>query len=96
MTAGAGTVNNGARWAARLSSTSTTPDGSTKVWGADGVADTWLRIGTGSAVNIASRSDETTGGGDTENIGFRAIIHGTAIVPTDVYKATVVFTATTN
>jgi hypothetical protein len=96
MVAGAGTVNNDARWAARLSSTSTTPNGSTKAWGTDGVSDTWLRVATGSAVNIAARTTPTTGGGDTENIGFRAIIHGTAIVPTDTYKATVTFTATTN
>jgi hypothetical protein len=96
MVAGAGTVNNDARWAARLSSTSTTPNGSTKAWGADGTSDTWLRVATGSAVNIASRTTQTSISGDIENIGFRAIIHGTAIVPTDTYKAAVTFTATTN
>ncbi len=96
MTAGVGTLNNGARWAGRLSSTSTTTGGAGLAWGADGVSDTWLRVATGSAVNIAASTTATSVSGDTENIGFRAIIHGTAIVPSDVYKATVTFTATTN
>jgi hypothetical protein len=96
MVAGAGTVNNDARWAARLSSTSTTVGGAGIGWGTDGTSDTWLRVATGSAVNIANRATQTSGGGDTENIGFRAIIHGTAIIPTDTYKATVTVTATTN
>ena len=89
-------ISNDARWAARLSSTSTTTGGAGQSWGTDGTSDTWLRVATGSAVNIASRTTQTSAGGDTQNIGFRAIIHGTAIVPTDTYKATVVFTATTN
>jgi hypothetical protein len=89
-------VTNDARWAARLSSTSTTTGGAGISWGSDGTTDTWLNVGTGSAVNIASRNSETTGNGDTQNIGFRAILNGSVIVPTDVYKATVTFTATSN
>lgn len=89
-------VTNDARWAARLSSTSTTTGGAGITWGSDSTTDTWLNIGTGSAVNIANRSTQTSTSGDTENIGFRAIINGTAIVPTDTYKGTVTFTATTN
>lgn len=92
----AGGVQNSARWAARLSSTSTTTAGGSVTWGSDGVADTWLRVATGSSVNIASRGSATGLGGDTENIGFRAIIHGTAIVPNDTYRATVTLTAITN
>ncbi len=92
----AGGVQNSARWAARLSSTSTTAGGGSVTWGADGASDTWLRVATGSAVNIASRGSATGVGGDEENIGFRVIIHGTAIVPNDTYRATVTLTAITN
>lgn len=93
MTAG-GTVNNDARWAGRLSSTSTTTGGAGIGWGSDGVNDRWLRVATGAGVNIASRQSTTAG--DTQNIGFRAIIHGNAIVQSDIYKATVTVTAVTN
>ncbi len=89
-------VTDDARWAARLSSTSTTTGGAGITWGADGTHDTWLNVGTGSAVNISNRSNYTSSGGDLQKIGFRAIINGTSIVPTDTYKATVTFTATTN
>lgn len=92
----AGGVQNAARWAGRLSSTSTTTGGGAVTWGADGASETYLRVSTGSTVQIANRATATTASGDLQNIGFRAIIHGTAIVPTDTYKATVVFTATTN
>ena len=92
----AGGVQNSARWAGRLSSTSTTPGGGAVTWGADGASETYLRVSTGSAVQIANRTSATTASGDLQNVGFRAIIHGTAIVPTDTYKATVIFTATTN
>jgi hypothetical protein len=92
----AGGVQNSARWAGRLSSTSTTAGGGSVTWGADGGSETYLRVATGSSVQIANRTTQTSVAGDTEKINFRAIIHGTAIVPTDVYKATVVFTATTN
>lgn len=95
MTAG-GTVTNDARWAGRLSSTSTTTGGAGKNWGTDGQTDTWLRVATGSSINIASRTTRTSVAGDTEHIGFRAIIHGTAIVPNDSYKATVTVTALSN
>jgi hypothetical protein len=91
------TVTNDARWAGRLSSTSTTTGGGTVSWGADGGGtEKWLRVSTGSTVQIANRTTQTAVAGDSENVGFRAAINGTAIVPTDTYKATVVFTATTN
>jgi hypothetical protein len=96
MLAAAGTVNNDARWAGRLSSTSTTAGGAGQSWGADGTTDKWLRVATGSAVNIANRATQTSVAGDTENVGFRAILHGTVIVPSDTYKAYVTLTATTN
>jgi hypothetical protein len=92
-------VTNDARWAGRLSAASTTTGGAGKDWGADtGVTGTekWLRVGTGSAVNISTRTTQTSVAGDVQKVGFRAIINGTAIVPTDTYKATVIFTATTN
>jgi len=89
-------VTNDARWAARLSSTSTTTGGAGITWGSDGATDTWLNVATGSLVNIARKSTFTSAAGDTENIGFRAIINGTKVVPTDTYKATVTFTATAN
>ncbi len=92
----AGGLLNSARWAARLSSTSTTTGGGSVTWGSDGASETYLRVATGSAVQIANRTSQTSGAGDTEKVNFRAIIHGTAIVPTDTYKATVTFTATTN
>ncbi len=92
----AGGVQNSARWAARLSSTSTTAGGGSVTWGADGASETYLRVATGSAVQIANRTSQTSIAGDVEKINFRAIIHGTAIVPTDTYKGTVTFTATTN
>ena len=92
----AGGVQNSARWAARVSSTSTTAGGGSVTWGSDGASETYLRVATGSAVQIANRATQTTVAGDTEKVNFRAIINGTAIVPSDTYKATVVFTATTN
>ncbi len=90
------TVSNDARWAARLSSTSTTATGSGISWGTDGTSDRWLNVGTGSSVMIAKRTTRTSVAGDTENIGFRTIIQGAVIVPTDTYKATVTITVLTN
>ena len=86
------------RWAARLSSNSTTATGAGMHWGTDvnGAADRWLNVATGSTINIAKRTSQTTGGGDNELIAFRAIIGTSKIQPTDIYKVTVVFTATTN
>ena len=91
-----GTVNNTARWAGRLSSTSTTAGGAGLGWGSDGTSDKWLRVATGSAVNIANATTRTSVSGDIENIGFRVIIHGSAIVPNDQYKAAVTMTALPN
>ncbi len=67
-------------------------------WGTDvnGANDRWLNVATGSTVNIAKRNSETSISGDTELIAFRAIIGTSKIQPTDTYKVTVVFTATTN
>jgi hypothetical protein len=92
-----------ARWAARLSHTSTTNSGAGIDWSGatsttdyNGANDRWLNVATGSTVNIAKRLTATTGGGDSELIGFRAIIGSSKIQPTDIYKVTVIFTATTN
>lgn len=87
-----------ARWAGRLSSNSTTATGAGMHWGTDvnGANDRWLNVATGSTVNIAKRNSETSISGDTELIAFRAIIGTSKIQPTDTYKVTVVFTATTN
>ncbi len=90
-------VTNDARWAGRLSSTSTTATGASVTWGSDGPStDLWLNVATGAGLNIAKRTSQTGVSGDSEVIGFRTIIHGTSIVPTDTYRATVVFTATNN
>ncbi len=89
-------VSNDARWAGRLSSTSTTATGAGITWGNDGLTDRWLNIGTGSSVMIAKRTTRTSVAGDTENIGFRTIIQGAVIVPDDTYKATVTFTVLAN
>ncbi len=86
------------RWAGRLSSNSTTATGAGMHWGTDvnGAADRWLNVATGSTINIAKRNSVTSASGDTELIAFRAIIGTSKIQPTDTYKVTVVFTATTN
>jgi hypothetical protein len=47
-------------------------------------------------VNIANATTRTSVSGDIENIGFRVIIHGSAIVPNDQYKAAVTMTALPN
>ena len=87
-----------ARWAGRLSSTSTTNTGAGMTWGvnAGNTTDRFLNVATGSTVNIAKRTDETTGGGDAQLVQFRAIVGSSYIQPTDTYKVTVTFTATTN
>lgn len=87
-----------ARWAGRLSSTSTTNTGAGMTWGTDvsGANDKWLNVATGSTVNIAKRTTETSSTGDVQVVAFRAIIGSSAFVPTDTYKATVTFTVTTN
>lgn len=79
-------------WGGRLSSTSTTVN--TGTWGTDASSEKWLNVGTGS-YTIATRSTETAGGGDTENVGFRSEIGASKIQPTGNYTVTVVLTATT-
>jgi hypothetical protein len=67
-------------------------------WGTDvnGANDRWLNVATGSTVNIAKRNTATTFAGDSELIGFRAIIGSAFLQPTDTYIVTVTFTAVTN
>jgi hypothetical protein len=86
------------RWAARLSSTSTTNTGAGMTWGtnAGDTTDKFLNVATGSTVNIAKRSTQTLAAGDSEVVQFRAIVGSSYIQPTDTYKVTVTFTATTN
>lgn len=87
------------RWAGRLSSTSDTATGAGLDWGSDnaGVSiDKFLNVATGSTVNIAKRNSATPSGGDDEVIMFRAIVGANKIQPSDTYKVTVTFTATTN
>lgn len=90
-----------ARWAGRLSSSgSSTNTGAGMHWGADSLAgtDRWLNVATGSTVNIAKRNTQTYqySGSDAEVVGFRAKIGASYLQPTDTYKVTVTFTATTN
>jgi len=80
-------------WGARLSSTSTTVN--TGTWGTDASSEKWLNVGTGSTVTIATRNTETSGAGDTENVGFRGEIGASKSQPTGNYTVTVIFTATT-
>jgi hypothetical protein len=91
------------RWTGRLSHTSTTNSGAGMDWSRatsttdyNGANDRWLNVATGSTVNIAKRTSVTSAAGDTELIAFRAIVGTSKIQPTDVYKVTVIFTATTN
>jgi len=88
------------RWAARLSSTSTTNTGAGMTWGtnAGNSTDRFLNVATGSTVNIAKRSSVTGTGGsaDLEVVMFRAIIGTNKVQPTDTYRVTVTFTAVTN
>jgi hypothetical protein len=90
------------RWAARLSSTSTTGSGAGVDWGSGGddaanqATDRWLNVATGSTVSIAKRTSETTTTGDSEVIAFMARISGSKSQEADTYKVIVTFTATTN
>jgi hypothetical protein len=87
---------SGSRWAARLRANSTTAGGGGITWGADGATEAFLNVGTGSAVNIAKRLNETSATGDIENFLFKVVIPAGAFQPTGTYKGTVVFTATDN
>jgi hypothetical protein len=89
-------TGSGARWAARLRANSTTTGGGDVTWGADGSTEGFLNVATGSAVNIARRSNPTSGAGDNENFLFKVVIPSGAFKPTGTYKATVHFTVTDN
>jgi len=88
---------SGSRWAARLRANSTTPGGGDVTWGADtDELETYLNVATGSAVNIAKRTTETSASGDTESFLFKVVIPSGAFQPTGTYKATVHFTVVDN
>jgi len=87
---------SGARWAARLSSTSTTTGGGDITWGSDGATETYVPVATGSTVNIAKRQSDTASTGDVEVIRWKVIIPSGVFIPTGTYKAYVQFTVTDN
>jgi hypothetical protein len=87
---------SGARWGARLSSTSTTTGGGDVTWGSDGASETYVAVATGSAVNIAKRQTDTSSTGDVEVLRWKAIVPSGVFVPTGTYKAYVQFTVTDN
>ena len=83
-------ADSDARWAGRLSSTSTDTDAK---WGIDNSTDKWLNVGTGS-YSIVTRSSRTDPGGSAQVLQFRAEIGAAAIQMPGTYRATVVITAT--
>ena len=87
---------SGSRWAARLRASSTTPGGGTVSWGADGATEGFLNVATGSAINIAKRTTETTSTGDIQNFLFKVVIPSGAFQPTGTYKSTIRFTVVDN
>ena len=87
---------SGSRWAARLRGNSTTPNGGTVTWDADGATEGFLNVATGSAVNIARRNTATASGGDIQNFLFKVVIPSGSFQPTGMYRATILFTATDN
>ena len=88
---------SGSRWGARLMANSTTPAGATITWGAD-TDETmgFVHVNTGSAVNVAKRTSETSATGDIENFLFKVYIPSGSFQPTGTYKATILFTVTDN
>lgn len=56
-------------WGARLKSSSTDIDAQ---WGTDSVDEKWLNVGSGSSVEVVSRSTRTAVLGSTETFQFRA------------------------
>ncbi len=81
------------QWGARLASKSTTVD--TSVWGVDGVSEKWAKVSTGSLTTIATRSDQTSIGGDLQTIGFRAAIDSSVNQTAGTYSASVIFSVIT-
>lgn len=70
--------------------------GASVTWGADGSTEGFLNVATGSAVNIAKRTTETSATGDIQNFLFKVVIPSGAFQPTGTYKATIRFTVTDN
>ena len=87
---------SGSRWAARLRGNSTTPNGGTVTWDADGATEGFLNVATGSAVNIARRNSPTAESGDIQNFLFKVVVPSGVFQTTGMYKATILFTATDN
>ena len=89
-------TGSGSRWAARLRANSTTVGGASVSWGADSSTEGFLNVATGSAVNIAKRTSETSSTGDIENFLFKVVIPSGAFQPTGTYKSTIRFTVVDN
>ncbi len=89
-------AGSGSRWGARLRAISTTPAGASVTWGTDGATEGFLAVATGSAVNIAKRTSETSSTGDLEHFLFKVVIPSGAFQPTGTYKSTVTFTVVDN
>jgi hypothetical protein len=87
---------SGSRWGARLRAISTTPGGASITWGADGATEGFLPVATGSSVNIAKRTSETSSTGDNEFFLFKVVIPSGAFQPTGTYKSTIRFTVVDN
>jgi hypothetical protein len=84
------------RWAARLRAGSTTTGGAAMPdFGAD-TAQTFLNIGTGSAVSITKSSAPTAIAGDSEYIQFKAIAGSSNVNAATTYKATVIMSVVNN
>lgn len=89
-------TGSGSRWGARLRAISTTPAGGSVTWGSDGATEGFLAVATGSSVNIAKRTTETSATGDLQHLLFKVVIPSGAFQPTGTYKATVRFTVVDN
>ncbi len=79
-----------------MKSSSTTTSGAGKSWGSDGSSETFLNVGTGSAVSLVKRTTETSAAGDLEYIQFKANIGASSAQPTGTYKATVTISVIDN
>jgi len=87
---------SGSRWGARLRAISTTPAGGAVTWGTDGATEGFLAVATGSSVNIAKRTTQTSAAGDLQHLLFKVVIPSGAFQPTGTYRATVRFTVVDN
>lgn len=89
-------TGSGSRWAARLRSNSTTTGGASVTWGSDSATEGYLNVATGSAVNIARRTTETSSTGDIQNFSYKVVIPASVFQPTGTYKATILYTVVDN